>query len=81
MLKVKKDMRFLIIPLGLLHRGAEKILGRKELEELNSNLAVPVAEFADEVYSDIIGDAAKRLSRLSRRKGKKRITVNKNRFM
>ena len=64
-------MRFLIIPLGLLHRGAEKILGKKELEDLSSDLVVPVVEFAEEVYSDSIGDAAKRLSRLSRRKGKK----------
>ena len=64
-------MGFLIIPLGLLSRGAEKILGRKELEELSSDLVVPVAEFADEVYGDTIGDAAKRLTRLPRRKGKK----------
>ena len=71
MLKVKKAMGFLIIPLGLLRRGAEKILGRKELEELSSDLVVPVAEFADEVYGDTIGDAAKRLTRLPRRKGKK----------
>ena len=64
-------MRFLIIPLGLLRRGAEKVLGKRELEELSSDLVVPVSEFADEVYRDTVGDAAKRFSRLSRRKGKK----------
>ncbi len=64
-------MRFLIIPLGLLRRGAEKVLGKRELEELSSDLVVPVSEFADEVYHDTVGDAAKRFSRLSRRKGKK----------
>ena len=64
-------MRFLIIPLGLLRRGAEKVLGKRELEDLSSDLVVPVAEFADEVYNDTVGDAAKRFSRLSRRKGKK----------
>ena len=64
-------MRFLIVPLGLLRRGAEKILGKTELEDLSSDLVIPVAEFAGEVYRDTVGDAVKRLSRLSHRKGKK----------
>ena len=64
-------MRFLIVPLGLLRRGAEKILGKKELEDLRSDLVVPITEFADEVYRDTVGDTKKRLSKLSHGNGRK----------
>ena len=70
-------MRFLIVPLGLLHRGAEKILGKKELEDLSSDLVLPVAKFADEIYGDTVGDVAKRFSRLARRKDKMNIKKEK----
>ena len=70
-------MRFLIVPLGLLQRGAEKILGKKELEDLSSDLVLPVAKFADEIYEDTVGDVAKRFSRLSRRKDKMNIKKEK----
>ena len=54
-------MQFLIVPLGLIHRGLEKVFGKKELDDLSSDLVKPVAEFVDEVYDDTVGDAAKKL--------------------
>ena len=59
-------MGFFIIPLGpvsrLLRRGALKVFGKEELEDLRSDLVVPVTEFVDEVYDDSVGDAVKRLT-------------------
>ena len=53
-------MRILIIPLRpvyrVLRRGALKILGKEELEDLKTDLVTPVAEFIDEVYDDTVGD-------------------------
>ena len=56
-------MRFYIIPLGLVHRilhkGATRILGKEELEDLKSDLVTPITQFVDEVYDDTIGDVMK----------------------
>ena len=53
-------MSFFIIPLGsisrLFRKGAAKILGKDELEDLRSDLIVPVTEFVDEVYNDTVGE-------------------------
>ena len=59
-------MGFFIIPLGtvsrLFHRTAVKVFGKEEVEDLRSDLVVPVTEFVDEVYDDCVGDAVKRLT-------------------
>ena len=64
-------MGFFIIPLGpisrLFRRSALNVLGKEELEDLRSDLVVPVTEFVDEVYDDSVGDAVKRLTRNNQR--------------
>ena len=60
-------MRFVIIPLGFLRKGMEKILGKKELENLEADLVDPVTTFADEVYNDTVGDVLRELSDFSKR--------------
>ena len=54
-------MRFYIIPLGpalrLFRRGATKILGKDEVDDLSTDLVVSVAEFVDEVYEDTVEDS------------------------
>ena len=56
-------MRFFIIPLGqiyrIVHKGAIKILGKDELEDLREDLVTPVMEFVDEVYDDTVEDLMK----------------------
>ena len=57
-------MSFFIIPLGpirrLVHKGAMKIFGKEELDDLKTDLVVPVTAFADEVYDDAVVDMLKR---------------------
>ena len=60
-------MSFFIIPLGPISRlfriGAAKILGKDEMEDLRSDLIVPVTEFVDEVYDDTVGDVMRKMQR------------------
>ena len=57
-------MSLFIIPLEpirrLVHKGAMKIFGKEELEDLRANLVVPMTTFADEVYDDAVVDMLNR---------------------
>ena len=57
-------MSFLLVPLEpirrLVHKGAMKIFGKEELEDLRTDLVVPVTAFADEVYDDAVVDMLNR---------------------
>ena len=59
-------MGILILPLEpirrLIRKGAIKIFGKEELKDFKTDLVVPVAAFADEVYDDTVVDMLKQRS-------------------
>ncbi len=69
-------MGFFIIPIGpicrILRKGATKILGKKETEDLRADLVAPVMDFVDEIYDDTVGDVMRDLTDTARRQDRSR---------